>query len=173
MRIIDRVYIDGSFVEPHGEQWAPLFNPATEEQIGKVRLADEEDANRAVAAAKRAFPAFSNTSKEERITMLKRLHAAVSERAGDLVEAMRVEYAAPSRVSSTLQRGEPETCSSIWRKYWRATISGDASAVPTWRCVLRAWRWRSHHGIAIIASSAESCRQRSRRAAQWSSNLPR
>lgn len=96
MRIIDRVYIDGSFVEPHGEQWAPLFNPATEEQIGKVRLADEEDANRAVAAARRAFPAFSNTSKEERITMLKRLHAAVSERAGDLVEAMRVEYAAPS-----------------------------------------------------------------------------
>ncbi|MDE3774189.1 aldehyde dehydrogenase family protein [Sinorhizobium meliloti] len=95
MRIIDRVYIDGSFVEPHGEQWAPLFNPATEEQIGKVRLADEEDANRAVAAARRAFPAFSNTSKEERITMLKRLHAAVSERAGDLVEAMRVEYAAP------------------------------------------------------------------------------
>ncbi|CCM69793.1 unnamed protein product (plasmid) [Sinorhizobium meliloti Rm41] len=94
MRIIDRVYIDGSFVEPHGEQWAPLFNPATEEQIGKVRLADEEDANRAVAAARRAFPAFSNTSKEERITMLKRLHAAVSERAGDLVEAMRVEYAA-------------------------------------------------------------------------------
>ncbi len=96
MRIIDRVYIDGSFVEPHGEQWAPLFNPATEEQIGKVRLADEEDANRAVAAARRAFPAFSNTSKEERITVLKRLHAAVSERAGDLVEAMRVEYGAPS-----------------------------------------------------------------------------
>jgi aldehyde dehydrogenase (NAD+) len=96
MRIIDRVYIDGSFVEPHGEHWAPLFNPATEEQIGKVRLADEEDANRAVAAARRAFPAFSNTSKEERITMLKRLHAAVSDRAGDLAEAMRIEYGAPS-----------------------------------------------------------------------------
>lgn len=172
MRIIDRVYIDGSFVEPHGEQWAPLFNPATEEQIGKVRLADEEDANRAVAAARRAFPAFSNTSKEERITMLKRLHAAVSEHAGDLVEAMRVEYAAPSSFIDFAARRAGNVFLDMG-KYWRATISGDASAVPTWRCVLRGWRWRSHHGIAIIASSAESCRQRSRRAARWSSNLPR
>jgi len=96
MHIIDRIYIDGGFVEPHGDQWAPLFNPATEEQIGTVRLADAEDADRAVAAAKRAFPAFSNTSKEERIDMLRRLHAAVSARASDLIDAMRAEYGAPS-----------------------------------------------------------------------------
>jgi aldehyde dehydrogenase (NAD+) len=96
MHIIDRIYINGGFVEPHGDQWAPLFNPATEEQIGTVRLADAEDADRAVAAAKRAFPAFSNTSKEERIDMLRRLHAAVSARASDLIDAMREEYGAPS-----------------------------------------------------------------------------
>ncbi|WP_440409119.1 aldehyde dehydrogenase family protein [Neorhizobium petrolearium] len=96
MRIIDKIYIDGAFVEPHGQEWAPLFNPATEEQIGTVRLADAQDAERAVTAAKRAFPAFSTTTKAERIDMLKRLHAAVSARAGDLVDAMREEYGAPS-----------------------------------------------------------------------------
>lgn len=172
MRIIDRVHIDGSFVEPHGEQWAPLFNPATEEQIGKVRLADEEDANRAVAAARRAFPAFSNTSKEERITMLKRLHAAVSERAGDLVEAMRVEYAAPPSFIDFAARRAGNVfldMAEILESYdFRRRIGrADVEMRPS------GWRWRSHHGIAIIASSAESCRQRSRRAARWSSNLPR
>ncbi|MEK1931885.1 MAG: aldehyde dehydrogenase family protein, partial [Pararhizobium sp.] len=96
MRIIDNIYIDGEFVEPHGRDWAPLFNPATEEQIGTVRLADAQDAERAVAAAKRAFPTFSRTPKAERIVMLKRLHAAVSARASDLVDAMREEYGAPS-----------------------------------------------------------------------------
>ncbi|MCC2612119.1 aldehyde dehydrogenase family protein [Neorhizobium sp. Rsf11] len=96
MRIIDKIYIDGAFVEPHGREWAPLFNPATEEQIGTVRLADAQDAERAVTAAKRAFPAFSTTTKAERIDMLKRLHAAVAARASDLVDAMREEYGAPS-----------------------------------------------------------------------------
>ena len=96
MHIIDHIYIDGAFVEPHGDQWAPLFNPTTEEQIGTVRLADAEDADRAVAAAKRAFPTFSNTGKHERIEMLHRLHAAVSARASDLIDAMRAEYGAPS-----------------------------------------------------------------------------
>ncbi|MBB4252021.1 aldehyde dehydrogenase family protein [Rhizobium sp. BK008] len=96
MHIIDRIYIDGAFVKPTGDQWAPLFNPATEEQIGTVRLADAVDANRAVAAAKRAFPAFSHTTKEERIDMLNRLYAAVSARTDDLTCAMREEYGAPS-----------------------------------------------------------------------------
>ncbi len=96
MRVIDRIYIDGEFVEPHGEEWAPLFNPATEEQIGTVRLADADDADRAVTAAKRAFPSFSNTAKEDRIDMLKRLHAAVWARASDLADAMREEYGAPA-----------------------------------------------------------------------------
>ncbi|WP_342361805.1 aldehyde dehydrogenase family protein [Terrarubrum flagellatum] len=95
MRIIDQIYIGGGFDRPHGSEEAPLFNPATEQQIGVVRLGDEEDVERAVAAAKRAFPAFSRTSKAERIDMLHRLNAAVSRRADELADAMREEYGAP------------------------------------------------------------------------------
>ena len=58
MRIIDTIYIDGQFVAPHGEELFDLFNPATEEKIGQVRLGDAVDAKAAVAAAKRAFSAF-------------------------------------------------------------------------------------------------------------------
>ena len=70
MRIIDKIYIDGQFITPHGTEIADLQNPSTEEKIGTVRLGDVEDAKAAIAAAKRAFPAFARTGKRERIAML-------------------------------------------------------------------------------------------------------
>lgn len=95
MKIIDQIYIDGAFVTPHGDERFDLFNPATEQVIGSVRLADAEDARRAIAAAKRAFPAHSRRTKAERISMLQRMHAAVSAREDDLLDAIIEEYGAP------------------------------------------------------------------------------
>lgn len=95
MHTIDHVYIDGAFVIPHGEERFELFNPATEEVIGTVRLADAEDARRAIAAAKRAFPAFSRTTVEERIALLQRMRDAVVAREDELFAAIVEEYGAP------------------------------------------------------------------------------
>ena len=47
MRYIEHIYIDGQFVTPHGTARADLFNPATEDKIGEVRLGDEVDAQAA------------------------------------------------------------------------------------------------------------------------------
>jgi len=58
-------------------------------------LADEEDALRTVAAAKKALPTFSQTSKAERIRMLKRLHAAVLAKKDALRDATIEEYGGP------------------------------------------------------------------------------
>ena len=95
MRTIDKVYINGQFVTPHGEELFDLFNPATEQRIGQVRLGDEVDARAAIAAARRAFPAWSRTTKAERIAMLRRLHDAVAARTDALAAAMIEEYGAP------------------------------------------------------------------------------
>ncbi len=95
MHYIDQIYIDGTFVTPHGSELFDLYNPATEQVIGRVRLADAEDARDAIAAAKRAFPAFSRTDKRERIDMLKRMHAAVVAKEDELFEAIVAEYGAP------------------------------------------------------------------------------
>jgi acyl-CoA reductase-like NAD-dependent aldehyde dehydrogenase len=48
-----------------------------------------------VAAAKKALPAFSQTSKAERIAMLKRLHAAVLAQKDALRDATIEEYGGP------------------------------------------------------------------------------
>ena len=95
MRRIDRIYIDGAFVEPHGREWFDLFNPATAQVIGQVRLADEIDARAAIAAAKRAFSSFRHSTTAERLDLLHRLNRAVAARRDDIVAALTLEYGAP------------------------------------------------------------------------------
>ncbi|WP_320727967.1 aldehyde dehydrogenase family protein [Enterobacter sp. 118C5] len=100
MHTIEQIFINGEFVTPHGTERFDLYNPATAQVIGQVRLADEVDAARAVAAAKAAFPAWSHTTKQERIAALKRMHAAVAARHDDLLEAVIEEYGAPASRSA-------------------------------------------------------------------------
>ncbi|NWD74285.1 aldehyde dehydrogenase family protein [Pseudomonas gingeri] len=100
MQRIDHIYINGAFVTPHGQELFDLFNPATGQVIGQVRLADEQDAHAAIAAAKAAFPAFSRTTKAERLAMLQRMHAAIVAREDQLNDALIEEYGAPASRSS-------------------------------------------------------------------------
>ena len=100
MHTIEQIFINGEFITPHGTEWFDLYNPATAQVIGQVRLADEIDAERAVAAAKAAFPAWSQTTKQERLAALKRMHAAVAARHDDLLEAVIEEYGAPASRSA-------------------------------------------------------------------------
>lgn len=95
MQRINQIYINGAFVTPHGEELFDLFNPATGQSIGQVRLANEQDALDAIAAAKQAFIEFSHSSKDVRIGYLKRMHAAVESVEDELTEAIIEEYGAP------------------------------------------------------------------------------
>jgi aldehyde dehydrogenase (NAD+) len=104
MRRIDHIYIDGHFVEPHGREIFDLHNPATGEVIGKVRLGDQEDARRAIAAAKRALPTYARTTKAERITLLHRLHDAMQQGLDRLTDAVIEEYGAPSSRAAWMAR---------------------------------------------------------------------
>ena len=95
MREINRIYVDGRFVEPHGTERRELVDPTSGLVIGEVVLGDGEDARRAVAAAKRAQAAFAQTTKAERIALLRRLHEAVLRRSDDLRDATILEYGGP------------------------------------------------------------------------------
>ena len=92
IKTITKHYIDGAFVESHGREVMDIVNPTNGEVIAHVTLADEEDARRAIAAAKRVFASFGRTTKEERSEILRNLHKAVSARIGDLTDVMVEEY---------------------------------------------------------------------------------
>jgi aldehyde dehydrogenase (NAD+) len=92
IKTITTHYIDGAFVESHGREGMDIANPTNGEVIAHVTLADEEDARRAIAAAKQVFPSFGRTTKEERSEILRNLHNAVAARIGDLTDVMVEEY---------------------------------------------------------------------------------
>jgi aldehyde dehydrogenase (NAD+) len=94
MKKIEKVYINGEFVTPHGTETMELINPANLELIGTVTLGDEQDALSAIASAKKAFKTFSKSSKEERSEYLQRLYEAVTKRVDDLKDATIAEYGA-------------------------------------------------------------------------------
>jgi aldehyde dehydrogenase (NAD+) len=102
MRAITKHYIDGAFVESHGRKVMESINPTNQQVLGSVMLGDEEDARRAIAAAKRAFHTYSRTTKRDRLEILRRMHEVTSARARDFTDAMVSEYGGVSKFASLI-----------------------------------------------------------------------
>jgi aldehyde dehydrogenase (NAD+) len=92
MKTITRHYIDGAFVESHGRETMDIVNPTNRRTIARVSLGDEEDTRRAIAAAQRALTTFGRSTKEDRLSLLRRLYEAVMARKDDLTAMMVEEY---------------------------------------------------------------------------------
>jgi aldehyde dehydrogenase (NAD+) len=102
IRTLTTHYIDGAFVESHGREVMDIINPTNGKIIARVTLADEEDARRGIAAAKRAFASFGRTTKEERAKILRRLHEVVSAHVDELTAVMVEEYGGTAVFSGML-----------------------------------------------------------------------
>ncbi len=90
-----KFYINGEWVTPSDPKPCDVINPATEEVIGQIALGNEKDVDKAVAAAKAAFPSFSQTTVAERVELLKAVEAAYKERYQEIVETISAEMGAP------------------------------------------------------------------------------
>jgi aldehyde dehydrogenase (NAD+) len=104
MKILNTFYINGQWVEPApGGTHVNLIDPASEEPIGKLAMGTTADVDRAVAAARAAFPMWSETSREERIALLERVIEQYRARMEDLAVAVRQEIGAPVSLCKGLQ----------------------------------------------------------------------
>jgi aldehyde dehydrogenase (NAD+) len=98
MKIYDKCYIDGQWVAPRSSKQFELINPATETPFATVSLASSEDVDRAVRAARKAFPSFSSTTKAERIALLERIVELLSAREAEIEAAITQELGTPRTV---------------------------------------------------------------------------
>jgi len=96
-------YIDGEWVNPAVPHPFDVIDPATEEAYTQISLGSKADVDRAVAAARAAFTAFSQTTKAERIDLLKRILAAYKARYADVAAAITQEMGAPSTLATQAQ----------------------------------------------------------------------
>jgi malonate-semialdehyde dehydrogenase (acetylating)/methylmalonate-semialdehyde dehydrogenase len=84
-------WIDGAPAEG-GERRGDVFNPATGERQAEVLFADGAAVDRAVAAARRAFPGWRDTSLGRRAQVLFAFREALARRADDLAAAITREH---------------------------------------------------------------------------------
>ncbi|GMW08110.1 MAG: aldehyde dehydrogenase family protein [Gammaproteobacteria bacterium] len=141
-------YIDGQWTVPPGGREFPVINPATEEAVGAIRLGTEADAERAVAAARRAFPAWSRTSVAERSALLARIVEVYRRRQDDVAEAISTELGAPlafaKRSQTRLGTGHFTTMLEVMRTYPFTEDRGSMrlQREPVGVCALiTPWNW--------------------------------
>jgi aldehyde dehydrogenase (NAD+) len=90
-----KFYIGGRWVDPVEPRTLDVIDPSTEQPFARVSAGGSADVHKAVAAAKAAFPAFSQTSVAERVALLERISAVYQKRMKDIAEAISSAMGAP------------------------------------------------------------------------------
>jgi aldehyde dehydrogenase (NAD+) len=98
-------YIDGAWVDPVTPKSRPVVNPATEQPMYDIALGSAADVDKAVAAARRAFETFSQTTREERVALLTRIVEVYKSRMKDIGAAVSDEMGAPIGMAEKAQAG--------------------------------------------------------------------
>ena len=96
-------YIVGKWVAPEAPRELEVINPADETAFAVISMGSEADVNKAVAAAKKAFPAWSQTTKEERLGYLEKLLAVYEKRSAEMAKTISQEMGAPITLATQAQ----------------------------------------------------------------------
>jgi len=108
------LFIDGAMTPASGEQELPVTDSFTEDVFARYRSASHDDAHRAVAAARAAWAGWSATPLAERIAAVRRVAAALSEKAEALTIAISREVGMPRKLAARIQVGAPI---AAWNNY--------------------------------------------------------
>lgn len=107
-RISDRAgqfFIDGAWVDAGAARVLDVVNPETEQAICQVALGTADDLDRAVQAARAAFPAYSATSVAERRELLGEIVNVYKKRFNEMGATISMEMGAPITFATRFQAG--------------------------------------------------------------------
>ncbi len=100
---LDKFYINGQWVDPVKDETINIINPANESVIGQLNVGNEQDIDKAVTAARKAFSNFSITPVQERLELLTEIRNIFKKRFDDIVDAITTEMGAPIKLSRGAQ----------------------------------------------------------------------
>ena len=103
MRDCRQFYIDGKWVGPAKPHDFEVINPSTEEAIATISLGAAADVDKAVAAAKRAFDSYSETTREQRLAFLQKIIEIYQSKMDEMAETISLEMGAPISLSKAAQ----------------------------------------------------------------------
>jgi len=161
MKQYPHLYIDGQWVEPQHARHADLVDPTREEPFARVAMGSAADAERAVAAARRAFETFATTSVQDRIALIDRVVEVYESYIDEFAELIAREVGIP--VSNRAQVTGPAEHMRVARKVlsdypFESRIGGTiVRREPIGVCALISpWNWPVQTGVikAIYALAA-------------------
>ncbi len=158
MENYNKFYINGEWVAPSGDESVPVVNPCTEEVITHVAMGSEEDVNKAVIAARAAFPSWSGTSVSERIALLTRISEVMTERQKEIGDLIASEMGMPSAWSGMVQAGLPiaafASFAEILKEYKFETSQGSTQIIKEAIGVcgfITPWNYPLHQIVGKVA----------------------
>jgi aldehyde dehydrogenase (NAD+) len=165
MREYLKFYIDGQWVDAAQSQTFDVVNPATEQVAGTVALGSAADVDRAVAAARRAFPAWAASDRQERLDLLRRILDVYQRRIGDLGSALTEEMGAPRELANGFQVnlgvGHLTTAIDVLEKFVFEEQRGATRIVkdPIGVCgLITPWNWPiSLIAVKVFPALATGC----------------
>ncbi|TMI10739.1 MAG: aldehyde dehydrogenase family protein [Betaproteobacteria bacterium] len=107
MLVRDKLFIGGRWVAPSGREMIDVHNAGTGEVMGRVPAGSAKDVDVAVAAARRAFESWSNTSADQRAELLGKISANLKARADELAKTIAQEVGMPLKLAGRIQAGLP------------------------------------------------------------------
>jgi len=144
----NKFYINGEWIDPPGRPTLDVINPATEEAFATISMGNAEDVDAAAKAARAAFPAWSQSSLEERKAVIGKIIEGLKARGEGMATAISNEMGAPMGLSKTAQLGSGmghfATILAILENYEFEEIRGSTKIVkePAGVCgFITPWNW--------------------------------
>jgi aldehyde dehydrogenase (NAD+) len=107
VKVHNRLYINGEWVEPAGKGMLDVINSTTEEVMGRIPEGTPEDVDRAVAAARAAFDSWPSTGVGERAEFLQRMSDGLAARQNEIAAVIASEVGMPLPLAAAVQAGLP------------------------------------------------------------------
>ena len=118
-----KMWIGGKWVGAESGKTYPVFNPATEEEIAQVPLGDKTDVDKAVVAARAAFPLWSEKPQAERSQIAMKIAALLRENAKELGRIDTLDHGTPTLRAATKAAGTAEWFE--WAAYNARSLMGN------------------------------------------------
>jgi aldehyde dehydrogenase (NAD+) len=165
MRHYLKFYIDGAWVDPVVSTTAEVINPATEAVSGSISLGSPADVDKAVAAARRAFASWSQSSVKERLELLLSIQEHYSKRMQELGEAVTEEMGAPLSLGCGfhvgLGAGHLQTVIEVLQNFKFEELRGDTMILkePIGVCgLITPWNWPLNQvAVKVFPALATGC----------------
>ncbi len=158
-------YIDGAWVDPVVAKDFEVINPATEAVAGLISLGGAGDVERAVAAARRAFDAYSRTTPADRLALLERVLVAYRAHYEAIAHAISTEMGAPVTLARGSQTrigvGHIEAMLDVLKTFKFEERRGNTRLLqePVGVCALiTPWNWPMNQVAAkVVPALAAGC----------------